>query len=49
MTQSAEVIIPSFSSEVVESLPVYYRALAKHLAHTGRAIINDSSDKARDA
>ena len=49
MTQSAEVIIPSFSSEVVESLPVYYRALAKYLAHTGRAIINDSSDKARDA
>ena len=49
MTQLAEVIIPSFSSEVVESLPVYYRALAKHLAHTGRAIIKNSSDKARDA
>jgi hypothetical protein len=32
----------TFSSDVVDSLPLYYRALAKHLADTGRAIIEFS-------
>jgi uncharacterized membrane-anchored protein YhcB (DUF1043 family) len=39
----------TFSSEVVESLPLYYRALAKHLADTGRAIIEDPSEKGKEA
>jgi len=39
----------TFSSEVVDSLPLYYRALAHHLADTGRAIIEPSeqTDKAK--
>jgi uncharacterized membrane-anchored protein YhcB (DUF1043 family) len=36
----------TFSSDVVETLPLYYRALAQHLATTGRAIIEDPSEKA---
>lgn len=48
MTQSSDLIIPSFSSEVVESLPVYYRALVKHLVNTGRAIIVDSLENVRE-
>jgi len=37
----------TFSSEVVDSLPLYYKALAHHLADTGRAIIEDSSEKGK--
>jgi len=44
MSTSAN-IIPSFSSEIVDSLPLYYRALAQHLADTGRAIIESPSEK----
>jgi hypothetical protein len=43
MTSSADVIIPSFPSDVVESLPIYYRAMAQHLAETGRITIEDSA------
>jgi len=43
VSSSSEVLI--FSSEVVESLPLYYRAIAEHLADTGRAIIGDPSEK----
>ena len=32
----------TFSSEVVDSLPLYYKALAQHLADTGRATIGPS-------
>jgi hypothetical protein len=35
----------TFSSEVVDSLPLYYKALAYHLADTGRAIIESPSEK----
>jgi len=35
----------TFSSEVFDSLPLYYRALAEHLENTGRAIIEDPSEK----
>jgi hypothetical protein len=41
MSTSAN-IIPSFSSEIVDSLPLYYKALAQHLADTGRATIGPS-------
>jgi len=43
MSSSLEVL--TFSSDVVDSLPLFYRALAHHLADTGRAIIEDSSEK----
>ena len=33
------------SSDVVKKLPLYYRALAQHLANTGRAIIKETSSK----
>jgi len=42
MNQSADVIIPSFPADVVNGLPLYYRAMAEHLAETGRAVITDS-------
>jgi len=42
MTSASDVLMPSFSSEVVDSLPLYYRAMALHLANTGRAIIEPS-------
>jgi len=42
---TSDVLIPSFSAEVVDSLPAYYKALARHLADTGRAIIEDPSEK----
>jgi hypothetical protein len=45
MTQLADVIIPSFSSDVVQDLPAYYRVMAHHLANTGRLVITDSSEK----
>jgi len=45
LTQSADVLIPSFSSDVVDSLPLYYRALAHHLAETGRAIIKEKEQE----
>lgn len=35
----------TFSREVVDSLPLYYRAMAEHLAETGRAVITGSSEK----
>lgn len=40
MTSASEPII--FSSDVVKSLPLLYRATALHLANTGRVIIKDS-------
>lgn len=42
---TSDVLIPSFASDVVDSLPLYYRALAHHLADTGRAIIEYPSEK----
>jgi len=42
---TSDVLIPSFSSEVIDSLPLYYKALAHHLADTGRAIIESPSEK----
>ena len=48
MTKSADVITPSFSREVVESLPLYYRAMAEHLADTGRAVITGSLEKSAE-
>jgi hypothetical protein len=42
---TSDVLIPSFSPDVVESLPLYYRAMALHLADTGRAIIEYPSEK----
>lgn len=44
MTSSADVLIPSFSSDVIKSLPIYYRAVAEHLADSGRVIIRDPSE-----
>jgi uncharacterized membrane-anchored protein YhcB (DUF1043 family) len=43
MSSSSEVL--TISLEVVNSLPAYYRALAHHLADTGRAIIEDPSEQ----
>lgn len=34
-----------FSADVVESLPVYYRCMAQHLANTGRAVIRNSEEE----
>ena len=45
MTSASEGNIPSFSVDVVDSLPLYYKALAQHLADTGRAIIESPSEK----
>lgn len=42
MLASEQIIL---SAEVVNSLPVYYRCLAQHLANTGRAVITDSPEK----
>ena len=39
---TSDVLIPSFSSDVVDSLPLQYRAMALHLAETGRVKIEDS-------
>jgi len=36
------------SSDVVKSLPLYYRALAKYLVNTGRALINEPSEKQKN-
>jgi uncharacterized membrane-anchored protein YhcB (DUF1043 family) len=44
---SSDAQVPSFSADVVNSLPLYYRALAEHLAETGRAVIEDTSEKER--
>jgi hypothetical protein len=35
----------TFSSEVVDSLPLLYRAMALYLQDTGRAIIKDPSEQ----
>jgi len=43
MSSSSEVL--TLSSDVVESLPIFYRAMAQHLAETGRAIIKGPSEK----
>ena len=45
MTQSADVIIPSFSAADVRDLPLEYRMKALYLAQTGRVIIGESSEK----
>jgi hypothetical protein len=45
MTSASEGNIPSFSRDVVENLPLYYRAMAEHLAETGRAVIKGTSEK----
>ena len=37
--------ILTLSSEVVQSLPLYYRALAQHLSETGRAVIENPSEQ----
>ena len=34
----------TFSADVVQSLPPYYRAVIKHLVNTGRAVITGSSE-----
>lgn len=39
----------TFPYGVVDSLPLYYRALAKHLVDTGRAIIEDPPEKRKSA
>jgi len=44
MSSSSEVL--TFSRDVVDSLPDYYKCLAEHLAETGRAVITDSENKA---
>lgn len=36
--------IPYFSSDVVNSLPLYYRAMAEHLAETGRMVITEKRE-----
>ena len=46
MSSSSEVL--TISSEVFDSLPLYYRALAHHLADTGRAVIEDPSEKSQE-
>jgi len=43
MSSSSEVL--TFSRDVVESLPLYYKALAQHLAETGRVVIQDPPGK----
>lgn len=47
MSSSSEVL--TFSRDVVDSLPDYYRCLAEHLADTGRAVIKDNSEKTENA
>ena len=42
---TSDVLIPSFSADVIAALPLWYKALAHHLADTGRAIIEDPSEK----
>jgi len=42
MKSASEPII--LSSDVVKGLPLYYRALVKHLVNTGRAIIKESAN-----
>lgn len=42
MTLTSEPII--FSSEVIDNLPLYYRAMALYLANVGRAIIKKPSE-----
>ena len=48
MTSASEGNIPSFSADVVNGLPLYYRALAATLAETGRIAIKDTSEKPED-
>ena len=36
-------------SDVVDSLPLYYRALALHLADTGRVVIKDTLEEKLEA
>jgi hypothetical protein len=36
-------------SGVVNGLPLYYRALAEHLADTGRVVIKDISEEKPEA
>lgn len=40
MSSSSEVL--TFSRDVVDSLPDYYKCLAERLAETGRAVITES-------
>jgi hypothetical protein len=46
MTSASEPII--LSSDVVKAFPLHYRALVQHLVNTGRAIIKESSETARN-
>lgn len=45
MLASEQIIL---SAEVVNSLPVYYRCLAQHLANTGRAVITESEKESQN-
>ena len=45
MTQSADVIIPSFSAADVRDLSLEYRMKALYLANTGRIIIEEFPEK----
>ena len=49
MTSSSEGNIPSFRADVVNSLPLYYRATAEHLAETGRAVIVTSEKESQNS
>lgn len=40
-----DVLIPSFSADVVRSLPLLYRATALHMANIGRAIIKEDPEQ----
>jgi hypothetical protein len=46
MTISLDQLV--ISPGVFESLPLYYRAMAQHLADTGRVIIGDPSEKEQE-
>ena len=41
MLASEQIIL---SADVVNSLPLYYRCLAQHLADTGRAVITEKPE-----
>ncbi|MFA5346631.1 MAG: hypothetical protein WC294_00695 [Methanoregula sp.] len=46
---TSDVQIPVFPCEVIDSLPLYYRAMILHLTNTGRVVIEDPSEpKGRD-
>lgn len=41
--------LPIISADTLQSLPAYYRALAKHLADTGRVVIKEHSEEVKTA